>query len=41
MIYKDNLKIDLIILFKMNMNEVKKLDYILWLYYLYTIIRLC
>lgn len=41
MIYKDNLKIDLIILFKMNMNEVKKLDYILWLYYLYTIIKLC
>lgn len=41
MIYKDNLKIDLIILFKINMNEVKKLDYILWLYYLYTIIRLC
>lgn len=41
MIYKDNLKIDLIILFKMNMNEVKKLDYILWLYYLYMIIRLC
>lgn len=41
MIYKDNLKIDLIILFKMNMNEVKKLDYILWFYYLYMIIRLC
>lgn len=30
MTYKDNLKTDLIILFKMNMNEAKKLDHILW-----------
>lgn len=29
MTYKDNLKADLIILFKMNMNEAKKLDHIL------------
>lgn len=29
MTYKDNLKTDLIILFKMNMNEAKKLDHIL------------
>lgn len=40
MTYKDNLKTDLIILFKMNMNEAKKLDHILWPYYPYTTIRL-
>lgn len=36
MTYKDNLKTDLIILFKMNMSEAKKLDHILWPYYPYT-----
>lgn len=41
MTYKDNLKTDLIILFKMNMNEAKKLDHILWPYYPYTTIKLC
>lgn len=38
MTYKDNLKTDLIILFKneqMNINEAKKLDHILWPYYPY------
>lgn len=44
MTYKDNLKTDLIILFKneqMNINEAKKLDHILWPYYPYTTIKLC
>lgn len=41
MTYKDNLKTDLIILFKMNMNEAKKLDHNLWPYYPYTTIKLC
>lgn len=44
MTYKDNLKTDLIILFKieqMNINEAKKLDHILWPYNPYTTIKLC